>query len=428
MKQQTRRPFPLNGNGPIAFEQLGGRLDAETKAERLIPQDLPLASGPAFSELPSRPIAEIIVGARHRKDMGDIEGLAASIADVGLLHPIVVHPDGTLIAGERRLRACQHLGWSEVPVRIVDVDDVRRGELAENAQRKDFLPSEIDAIRRAMMSAEQAAAKARMSEGGKGGQIAQPSRAMDKVANFAGVSRHTIEKIAKIVAAAEAEPEKYGKYLEAMDRTGAVDGSYKRLTVARQAEAIRKEPPPLPGHGPHRVAVVDPPPWPFDAHKQDPSRHPAHPYPEMMVEQICAVPVGEHMTEDAILWLWTTNFHMWFVPQILESWGFTPKTILTWGKTRMSTGDWLRGQTEHCALAMRGKPLVQLVGQTTLLVAPRRGPNSRKPDEFYRLVEELCPAPRYVEFFAREARPNWDGFGNKYQGTESTGARQIAHG
>jgi len=32
MKQQTRRPFPLNGNGPIAFEQLGGRLDAETKS------------------------------------------------------------------------------------------------------------------------------------------------------------------------------------------------------------------------------------------------------------------------------------------------------------------------------------------------------------------------------------------------------------
>ena len=35
---------------------------------------------------------------RHRKDMGDIAALSASIADVGLLHPIVVTEDGILIA------------------------------------------------------------------------------------------------------------------------------------------------------------------------------------------------------------------------------------------------------------------------------------------------------------------------------------------
>jgi ParB family chromosome partitioning protein len=52
------------------------------------------------------PIANIRVGERHRKDMGDLDGLAASIAEFGgLLQPIVVRPDGTLIAGERRLRA-----------------------------------------------------------------------------------------------------------------------------------------------------------------------------------------------------------------------------------------------------------------------------------------------------------------------------------
>jgi hypothetical protein len=45
---------------------------------------------------------------------------------------------------------------------------VRRGEFAENAIRKDFLPSEIDAIRRALEPMEKAAAKDRMSAGGKG--------------------------------------------------------------------------------------------------------------------------------------------------------------------------------------------------------------------------------------------------------------------
>ena len=44
----------------------------------------------------------------------------------------------------------------------------------------------------------------------------------------------------------------------------------------------------------------------------------------------------------------------------LDAWGFTQKTILTWAKDRMGMGDWLRGQTEHCLMAVRGKPIVEL--------------------------------------------------------------------
>ena len=51
-----------------------------------------------------RPIAGIKIGTRHRRDLGDIAGLAASIEANGLLQPVVVHTDGTLIAGERRVR------------------------------------------------------------------------------------------------------------------------------------------------------------------------------------------------------------------------------------------------------------------------------------------------------------------------------------
>jgi ParB family transcriptional regulator, chromosome partitioning protein len=38
-------------------------------------------------------ISSVVVGIRHRKDFGDIDSLAASIADVGLLHPIVVRSE-----------------------------------------------------------------------------------------------------------------------------------------------------------------------------------------------------------------------------------------------------------------------------------------------------------------------------------------------
>lgn len=92
-------------------------------------------------------VASIEVGLRYRADMGDLQRLADSIADIGLLQPIVVTPDRKLIAGERRLRACSEiLGWQEIPTRIVEIDSIARGEHDENEVRKDFTPSERVAI------------------------------------------------------------------------------------------------------------------------------------------------------------------------------------------------------------------------------------------------------------------------------------------
>ncbi len=68
-------------------------------------------------------IDDIRIGARHRRDLGDIASLADSILDIGLLHPILVAPDGTLIAGQRRLEACRMLGWGMIPVTILENAD-----------------------------------------------------------------------------------------------------------------------------------------------------------------------------------------------------------------------------------------------------------------------------------------------------------------
>jgi ParB family chromosome partitioning protein len=60
-------------------------------------------------------IADIIVGKRHRREMGDISQLAKSIDDIGLLHPIVVDSNRNLIVGGRRLEAVKFLGRDENP-------------------------------------------------------------------------------------------------------------------------------------------------------------------------------------------------------------------------------------------------------------------------------------------------------------------------
>jgi ParB-like chromosome segregation protein Spo0J len=140
-----------------------------------------------------RPIDSTIVGERFH-------------AGVGLLHPIVIRPDGVLIGGERRLAACRSLRWREIRTREFDFALIASCELAESAIRKDLPPSEIDAIRRALEPAEKAAAKERMGDGGKGAEISPPSRVTDKIGAFAGVVGRSVEKIAAACAAADAEP------------------------------------------------------------------------------------------------------------------------------------------------------------------------------------------------------------------------------
>ncbi len=94
---------------------------------------------------------------------------------------------------------------------------------------------------------------------------------------------------------------------------------------------------------------------------------------------------------------------------VVEAWGFRHRTILTWAKDRMGTGDWLRGQTEHCLMAVRGKPVVTLTNQTTLLQCAdaRAQPQARRVLRAGR--EPLPGAGRTAGSSCSrgEARPGW---------------------
>ena len=93
------------------------------------------------------PCHAIHVGERHRKDLGELEVLAASIATEGLLQPIGITEENVLVFGERRLRAFQDvLRRDTIPARLVHVHSITAGEYAENELRKDFTPSERVAI------------------------------------------------------------------------------------------------------------------------------------------------------------------------------------------------------------------------------------------------------------------------------------------
>ena len=85
---------------------------------------------------------------RKHFDKASLEELADSIAENGLLQPILVREYGDgryqIIAGERRFRASKIAGLNEIPAIILDKDDRRAAEIAliENIQREDLNPVE----------------------------------------------------------------------------------------------------------------------------------------------------------------------------------------------------------------------------------------------------------------------------------------------
>jgi N6-adenosine-specific RNA methylase IME4 len=339
--------------------------------------------------------------------------LETDIRRRGVLIPVERDENGDLLDGHHRTEIADRLG---VPCPSITRLFASEQEKREHVIKINLARRQLEAIRWGRAFA--LLLEERGIKNGQGARNDHTSATVAEVAAEVGVPERTARarvaqarKYDEVKAAAEAAPNNQAvrQLVEQMDRTGKVNGTYKQWRTLLAAEQIAAEPPPLPT-GPFRVIVMDPP-WHYDKRPEDASHRAALPYPSMTLDEIAALPIASIAAEDCILWLWTTNAHLFDCPRLLPAWGFTHKTLLTWGKNHMGCGDWLRGQTEHCLMAIRGKPTVTLTNQTTLLTAPVRD-HSRKPDEFYSLVEALCPGSK-VELFQRTPRPGWTGHGNE---------------
>ena len=391
-----------------------------------------------FAERPvnTRWPGELKIGKRHRKEYGDIEALALSFNERGaIIQPIAITTDDTLIAGERRLKAWRHLKCKfrdqPIPVHVITIDSIVAGEWDENAHRKDFTFSEAVAIKKEIDGLLKKYAKDRQRQHGgtapgrKAEKTSDAFRAGERAAAMTGKKRRTLEKAEQVVEAAEQDPARFGKLRDDMDRTGKVDGPFRRLQVIKQTEEIRKAPPPLPMKGPYEVASIDFP-WPHegeaDQDEIDEKGRSLRPYPAMSIKAGCkfmSEQVAPLLAKRCTVYFWVTNHHLvrGYALHLLQALGFREaSTMGTWVKDKMGRGQILRDKTEHCIIATRGKPLINLTNQTTDWSGPgwERRENSRKPEAFYRLVEELTPASRYAEIFSTGGvGEKWDCHGDQ---------------
>jgi N6-adenosine-specific RNA methylase IME4 len=292
---------------------------------------------------------------------------------------------------------------------IIVLADTRRAELEaeERAGRKKRFTSENQP--RGNIDVTPLQKRELMAESRRAPLLHLPNADRDKY--FAQCRKALVPATTMSVAAlAKLDEPKRKKVLSNL--TGAKDikkaiGEVRLEAKRELAERIRKSPIVTPD-GRYQVIVADPP-WKYDNRAEDTTHRGANPYPDMSINEICDLPVEDLAQDNCILWLWTTNAFMREAYQCLDAWGFTSKTILTWDKEIMGVGDWLRGQTEHCLVAVKGRPIISLTNQTTILREKRRE-HSRKPDGFYSLVENLCPGSK-LEMFSRAARPGWVAWG-----------------
>lgn len=151
-------------------------------------------------------------------------------------------------------------------------------------------------------------------------------------------------------------------------------------------------------------------------------------YATLTNTEIAALPVGEIAADDAQVYLWVTNPHLYgdhnggcSPVEIIEGWGFRYITLLTWVKTGApGLGFYFRSNTEHVLFGVRGNAWISpKLREPNVITAPR-GVHSAKPDAFYDMVERVSPEPR-LEMFARRARlSGWD-----YWGDESLGTAEL---
>lgn len=385
----------------------------------------------------------LIQVADRKRALRDVTSLAESIKELGLLNPITLTPEFRLIAGRHRLEACKLLGWSEIEATICELDGLR-GELAEideNLARNELTALERGehlARRKEIYEALHPQTKHggdRKSSESKGQDVHLIPAFSEDAALKTGQSARTIRRAVKVAELPEderdalrstpvANSQKDLLALASMKNEDARKAIVEKIAsggaasvgeaknklfaenVERQREAIKTGQVVLP-RGVYEVLVVDPP-WPYgtpyDAHGQRASC----PYPEMSLEEIGAIELPA--ADNCVLWLWTTHKFMRHSFALLDGWGFRDVSIVTWVKDRMGIGSWLRSQSEYCIMAVKGKPTIHLTNQTTIIQGPMRE-HSRKPDEFYAMVDSLCVG-RKLDYFSREQREGWEQVGN----------------
>lgn len=165
-----------------------------------------------------------------------------------------------------------------------------------------------------------------------------------------------------------------------------------------------------------RVIYADPP-WKYGDRPPSGSGQADH-YHGMTIDEICKLPVAAHSLPNAVLFMWTTAPFLLENPgprEVIEAWGFTPKTQRIWDKVDHNWGHYVSVRHEILIIATRGsctpdRPTPMLDSVVTERVRPD-AEHSGKPESFRKDIERMYDGP-YLELFGRRPIEGWTVFGD----------------
>ena len=346
------------------------------------------------------------------------QDLVESIKELGVLQALYVTSKNTILSGHRRWRAAMAAECPVVPIIRMDYTDEldeRQAIIEHNRYRiKTGLQlwregQELDKIgeekgRQNKAHGLTAPGRTLLDKSPK----ALPHNTREIVATTIGLgSGRQWDRLQEVAQKApELLPQIKPHGLSIGGAYSQVKKQERKAKVEAQKEAI-KNLAPLAARV-WDVIVIDPP-WPMAGEYDPAGRRGIPPYPTLTPDELASIVIPA--TDNSILWLWVINTRIHDGFHLLEHWGFQYRNMLTWAKDKFGLGDWLRGQTEHCLLATKGKPLFTGESTSTLLNAPRTE-HSTKPDAFYELVEKTCVG-RKLDYFGRKQREGWDVYGDE---------------
>ena len=354
--------------------------------------------------------------------------LEQNILRDGCLDPLITATvDGvanTLLDGHNRIKICNKHGKAFTTKTLlngveevkIDLDDAKIWVINNQFGRRNITNFTRTELVLKLEEIIELRAKQKQKQGGELKQISAqaPVSTRKELAKIAKVSHNTVDKVKNIKA--KIKDEKVLNELRAGTKTinevhKEIKNEERKEEIKQLKEDIASGKAKLP-EGLFEVIVIDPP-WRYGEEDEDTfdanGHRAASPYPTMSIDKIIELKIPS--TKDCVLWLWTTQKHLRYAFDILDGWGFEDKAILTWVKNKMGTGSWLRSKSEFCIMAIKGKPRINLTNETTVLNANSRE-HSRKPEEFYTMVDKLCIG-RKLDYFARQERKGWSCYGSE---------------
>jgi len=167
-----------------------------------------------------------------------------------------------------------------------------------------------------------------------------------------------------------------------------------------------------PPDGKYRVIYADPP-WSYGNTQPDYQTEQRDHYPVMSLAEICALPIKEIAEDNAVLFLWVTSPILEESFQVVKSWGFKYKSAFIWDKIKHNMGHYNSVRHELLLICTRGACQPDERKLFDSVQSIERTEHSKKPDEFYSIIETLYNAGEKIELFARRQREGWAQWGNQ---------------